>query len=265
VAAGAANEHAAVSALRAALMLLTRLPVGKAPLSPAGLRWGPAFFPLAGAVVGAAGAGVLAVCRPHAGGWLAAVLALAATILLTGALHEDGLADTADAFGGAPPGDRERLFAILKDPRHGSFGVLALVLALLMRAAALARLDGHAPAALLLAAVLSRGTLVWLMAWLPYVTPAALARSAAAAHAGPAQLVVATAATALLAVGVSALGWLDGAAVVRAAAAAAAVTALAGWRFRARAGGITGDLLGASQQLAEIAVLLALVLATAAP
>jgi adenosylcobinamide-GDP ribazoletransferase len=251
----------AVSALRAALMLLTRLPVGRGPLSPAALRWGPALFPVAGAVVGAAGACVLALARPRAGGWVAAALALAATILLTGALHEDGLADSADALGGAPAGDRARLFAILKDPRHGTFGVLALGLSLLTRAAALERLDALAPAALLLAAILSRGALVWLMAWLPYVTPAELARNAAAARAGPAQLVAAAAATAVLAATLPALGWLGATAVVRAAAAAAVVTALCGWRFRARAGGITGDLLGASQQLSEIAVLLALVLA----
>src|SRR5688572_22719341 len=86
---------------RAALMLLTRLPAGRRPLSVAGLRQAPVFFPLVGLLIGALGAGLFYGLRPYLGAAIAALLVMATTALLTGALHEDGLADTADAWGGA--------------------------------------------------------------------------------------------------------------------------------------------------------------------
>lgn len=246
--------EAAWGGLRASFMLMTRLPVGTAPLSIAARRWAAAWFPLVGAVVGAAGAAVFAGVHARLGGFLAATLALSMTAALTGALHEDGLADTADALGGAR--DRERLFAILKDSRIGTYGALTLMLGLLLRIGALDRLADDAPSALLLASVLPRFGLVWLMATLPYVTPSAVSRSADVARAGRGALMVAHALTAaLLAAGIG-MGALSLRTVVAALVAVALCLGLAGWRFRARAGGITGDFLGAAEQVGEVAVLL---------
>ncbi|MBC9180481.1 adenosylcobinamide-GDP ribazoletransferase, partial [Pseudoroseomonas ludipueritiae] len=135
----------------AALGLLTRLPTGWLPQhnSAAGFARSIWAYPLVGLGIGAAGGAVMA-----AGLWLglpplvAALWSLAATLLLTGGFHEDGLADTADGFGGGR--DRARKLEIMRDSRIGSYGVLALVLALGLRAAALAALPTQ-PATLLAA------------------------------------------------------------------------------------------------------------------
>ena len=243
---------------RAALMLLTRLPAGKTALSTAALRQAPVFFPLVGLLVGAIGAGLFHLVRPLAGSSIAALLTLVAMVLLTGALHEDGLADTADAWGGAR-GDRERLFAILKDSRHGTYGVLALCLSVGLRWECLDRLAPAAPGALLLSATLSRTFPVWLMAVLLYVTPPASASSRAAARTTTGHAGVATALAFAIALGLCALEICPPLLAGAAALAAALVTVLAGGSFRSRAGGITGDFLGATQQLTELTILLTFV------
>jgi adenosylcobinamide-GDP ribazoletransferase len=244
-------------------MLLTRVPMGRQPLSTAARRWGAAFFPVVGALIALPGAAVLVVAAPVRGDLLAASLALLLTCLLTGALHEDGLADTADALGGGGA-DRDRVLAILKDSRHGSYGVLALIGSLLIRVAALERLGAAAPVAWLLAAVLARSAVVWLLARLPYVTAGAVARSGDAARAGTPQLAVAT----LLALAIAGAplmlapgDWLSvpaPAALAAAAGGVALATAGAGWLFRRRVGGITGDFLGAAEQVNEALILVVL-------
>jgi adenosylcobinamide-GDP ribazoletransferase len=243
--------------LRAAVMLLTRLPTGRNDSPLAARRWASGWFPVVGVITG----GICAAAQWGLGHLLGPALgaagAIAAGIVVTGALHEDGLGDTADALGGAR--DRAQIFAILKDSRHGTYGVLALVLSVVLRIGAVAQLAGHAPAALILVAVVSRTAMVALLAALPYVTPAEIARSADVARAVLPQVLLAS----LWCAG--ALGALVGLHVVGLTAALAVVamtaltTALAGWRFAVRAGGITGDFLGAGQQIAEIAGLLALV------
>ncbi len=95
-------------AARAAFVFLTRIPVGGFPYSPAEWRWAPAYFPLVGAFVGALAGGVLEGLRPL-GVTAAAYAALAVMLLVTGALHEDGLADTSDALGGGQQDRREGL------------------------------------------------------------------------------------------------------------------------------------------------------------
>lgn len=240
--------------LRAATALLSRLPVGRAPISAAARRWAAAWFPLVGAGLGAAGAGVLMLARPT-GPFLAATLAVAALLLLTGAFHEDGLADTADALGGAS--DRDRLFAILKDSRIGTYGAAALCMSLLVRVGALARLEDGAPAALVLAQSLSRIPPVWLMASLPHVTP--VARSTDVTRPHPLAVSLASV-VAVLGVGLAlARGWIGPGLALAIALLLGGVFVLAAWRFAARAGGITGDFLGATQQVAEVALLLACV------
>jgi adenosylcobinamide-GDP ribazoletransferase len=240
--------------VRAAFAFLTAVPVGGFPYSSREWRWASAHFPLIGVCLGGVllgvwwgGAGI--------GPWVAAVLVAIALALLTGALHEDALADTVDALGGG--GTRERIFEILKDSRIGAYGALAILLSVLLRVALYASLLPHRPLLLVAATALSRAPCVWLMATLDYVTPENVARNAAIAGTTRIQASVATAwSAAVLAVlgALDAIAWGQALAMV---AAAAAVGLVAAWRYRARVGGVTGDLLGATVPIAECAMLLA--------
>ena len=243
---------------RAAFVFLTRLPLGGFPYSAEEWRWAAAWFPLVGLVLGGACAAIWTLVA-LLGPWVAAMSVLVASILLTGAFHEDGLADTADALGGAH--DRAKIFVILKDSRVGAFGALALVTSVAFRLVLLAELGGatraSAPAALLLAHCLARVGPVWLMAALPYAGDAA-SKSRHVTRAGTSQAVVATVVGAAGAGAVVASAGATGAAGALAAFTAMALaTALCGLRFRARAGGVTGDFLGATEQVNEIVILAA--------
>ncbi len=232
---------------RLALMLLTRLPVGSLP-EPAP-PMGAAFwaYPLAGAVVATAPAllywGGAQVWPPL----LAALLALGLGILLTGALHEDGLADLADSSGGST---RARKLEILRDSRIGSYGALALILSIGLRATALASAPTPAMGAWALVglAAASRAPLPWMMVNLPPARPGGLG---AAAQAGATKGGVwAAAALGGALVGVAFSGFsFWGVAILPAMFFAAC--GVAWWAMR-RLGGYTGDVLGAMQQAAEI-------------
>ena len=243
-----------------ALQFLTRLPVPRwvgfeAHWLPQATR----YFALVGALVGAFGAAVALAALQLWPPAIAAALAVAATLWLSAALHEDGLADTCDALFGAAP--RERALAIMKDSRIGSYGAAALCLSLLLRvlllAALLTRDPWLAAAACVAAHCAGRGAAVALMAGLPYAGDASqakaqpLAREPGRAGAGWALL---TSAAAL------ALAGLAVPALAQAAAAAGGLAllllALRGWLLR-RLGGHTGDTLGAAEQLGEVVVLLA--------
>jgi adenosylcobinamide-GDP ribazoletransferase len=150
------------------------------------------------------------------------------------------------------------VFAILKDSRIGSYGATALVLSLLLRAALIARLGGAAAGALLLVGAASRLAPVWLMSVLPYVTPDDVARSGAVARTGRVQAVCGTVLTAAIAVALVCTDLVSRSSVLLCAPVALATAALLGWRFFRRVGGVTGDLLGATQQLTECALLLTL-------
>ncbi|WP_437777217.1 adenosylcobinamide-GDP ribazoletransferase [Sorangium sp. So ce1097] len=242
---------------RAATTFLTRVPVGGFPYADADWRWASAWFPFVGAGLGAAQAAAwLLVDR--GGALVAACVAVALGLLLTGAFHEDGLADTADALGGAF--DRARMFEILKDSRIGSFGAAALIVVLVLRIALLARLDAAAPVALVLTQCLSRTPPIWLMVALPYVTQGG-SRSRPVAQAALPQALVGSAWPALALAAAHAAGAISAAEAAAMVGAAAAAAVICGVRFRARAGGITGDFLGATQQVAECAALLALAVA----
>jgi adenosylcobinamide-GDP ribazoletransferase len=249
------SPRALLSGARAALAFLTRIPCGKQPVSATALHFAPVWFPVVGY-----GLGFLAclvwVSLERAGFMVTAVACVAALALVTGALHEDGLADTADALGGAY--DREKLFAILKDSRIGSFGATALILVLLLRIVALAKLGPVAMGGLLVGQTLSRTTPVWLMVALPYVTPAETARSSPLAGIKMFHALVASA-FAAVAMGVVVLGkLLPLQAVLLSVLLSVLIAVLCGWRFHARAGGITGDFLGATQQLTDAAILVGL-------
>jgi adenosylcobinamide-GDP ribazoletransferase len=242
---------------RAAMTFLTRIPVGGFPYCEADFRWASAWFPLVGLLLGAAQA-VVFTATSRAGSFAAAALTVGFGMLLTGAFHEDGLADTADALGGAY--ERERLFEILKDSRVGSFGAGALAVVLVLRIALLARLGVAAPLALVLTQSLSRTPPIWMMVALPYVTSDAAAKSRLVTRAGAAQALVATAWPALAIAVAVAQRWLSLPEAAAMLACIAAVALLCAQRFHARAGGITGDFLGATQQVGECAALLALAL-----
>ena len=239
--------------LRVAACFLTRLPVPWPPDAPAdALARSMRLFPLAGAGIGLAAGLVWALALWFgAPALVAALLALAAQALLTGALHEDGLADVADGFGGGR--SRERALEIMRDSRIGSYGTLTLVLSVGLRAAALAALAWDprtGVAALAAAGAVSRATCTALLAWLPPARPDGLGAGAGR----PRSEAVFTALGLALCLALLLLGLRHGLAAL--ALAALAAWALAGLARR-RIGGQTGDVLGAAQQLAEVAVLCA--------
>lgn len=242
-----------------ALQFLTRLPVRLGRFEPAWLNDCVRHFPLVGALVGAVGAAVLLGASQLWPAWIAAVLALAATVALTGGFHEDGLADTFDALGGAVP--RERALLIMKDSRIGSYGALALGLSLLLRAALLAVLTTRpalgAIAALLASHAFARAAAVGVMVSLPYGGDVDHAKAKPLALAvAPRNFGIALAWCGLLLAALAAGGVYLPRLLASAVAAALAALLMREW-LRCRLGGYTGDGLGATEQLAEIAVLLA--------
>ena len=242
---------------RAALTFLTRIPVGGFPYTAADFRWASAWFPFVGLLLGVLAA-LLYCCTLRAGALAAATLTVGLGMLITGAFHEDGLADSADALGGAF--ERQRIFEILKDSRIGAFGAAALATAIILRIVLLARLGEAAPLALFLTQSLSRLPPVWMMVAMDYVTSDAVAKSRLMTRAELPQAAVATiwpAAAIVWAISSGVLGVREAAAMVFATAAVALYCAR---RFQVRAGGITGDFLGMTQQVGECAALLAMAL-----
>jgi adenosylcobinamide-GDP ribazoletransferase len=248
----------ALRGVRAAFAFLTTLPVGGFPYSSRDWRWASAHFPLIGSCLGGLLLGVW-FGGARLGPYVAAVLVVTAAAVLTGALHEDALADTADALGGGK--DRDQILAILKDSRIGTYGALAVVLPVLLRVTLLAALLPIRPAILVAATTLARTPCVWLLAKLDYVTPEHLAKNTAIARSGPFQASVATLFSLLVLAVLIAIDAITSGQALLMAAAAVAVGLIAGWRYRARLGGVTGDLLGATVPLTECAVLLAAALA----
>jgi adenosylcobinamide-GDP ribazoletransferase len=243
-----ATFRAALRGVRAAFVFLTRIPVGGHPYAPADWIWAPASFPLVGLVLGALLAALDRLLWPL-GPLAGATFVVTASLLLTGALHEDGLADTSDALGGSI--DRDTMFRILKDSRIGTFGACALLVSIVGRIALLARMGHGALGALMLVGCAARVGPVWQMVTLPYVSPAGKSRDLAGT--GILQGAVATAWLALASAFAVGTGTTTRARLVSLAIVVAAVTALTSWRFVRRAGGITGDFLGATEQICELA------------
>lgn len=248
--------------LRAAVNHLTRIPAGGFPYSDDEWTWATACLPMVGAAIGALAAGVW-VATSRAGHLVSAILVVGATAWLTGAIHEDGLADTADALGGGR--DRARILAILKDSRIGAFGAVALVVALHLRVALPARLGATAPLALVLAGAASRLGPVWLMGALSYVTSPDVAKSAPLVGVRRVHVAFATSSLFLLSCALWASGAFRLVDLALVWASIAGVTFVLGWQFHKRVGGITGDFLGAAQQVSECAMLLALGLSRGDP
>ncbi len=239
---------------RIACIFLTRLPLK--PGREIGLRDladAVYMFPAVGVLVGAAG-GLVFMLAAGFGlpGLPASVLAVAAMVAVTGALHEDGLADTADALGAGD--DREKALAVMRDSRIGTYGALALLLVVLARLAALSSFwdPGFFLRAAVAAAAASRAAMPVVMLLQPSARASGLAAAAGRPDAARvwAGIGLALALSLLL---------LPAAAALKAAAAAALVAAAAAAWLGRRFGGCTGDTLGAVQQLAEVAFLLAVV------
>jgi len=231
----------------AAFQYFTRLPmpawVGH---SAAQLQGTARYFSLVGVLVGGAGALTFWTTSLILPAPLPAILSTAVTILLTGALHEDGLADTFDGLGGGAT--RERALEIMKDPRIGTFGVIALVLTLLIKIAALNALPVPiAPFALIAGHAFSRACAISLLFVSNYVgTPEQSRARPVARTMSNGEFFVATVIGVVPMLGCGIYG------IVAGLFAVPVWLTLARWFIR-RLGGFTGDTLGATQQLTEIA------------
>ncbi len=240
----------ALADLRAALGLLTRLPLRYPTATPRGAAAAWA-YPVAGVIIGVM-AGMVAGLSLFLGltPAVAAALTLAAQAMLTGAMHEDGLADSADGLWGG--WDKVRRLEIMKDSHIGSYGVLALILVTLARWSALSALlaTGSHFGTIIAVAALSRAPMAVLMAWLPNARATGLSQLVGR----PTPKVAGLAVLIGVAVGLVLTGWN----AVGMVAFAGLVTLGLGLTARAKIGGQTGDILGACQQLAEAAALCSL-------
>jgi adenosylcobinamide-GDP ribazoletransferase len=229
----------------------TRAPLGPGTIEPDALARGAWAFPLVGALVGLACGIVFAIAIALALPPLAAsLLAVGAGVLITGALHEDGLADTADGFGGGR--DVAAKLAIMRDSRSGAFGVLALLFSVGLRAAAIDAIGTRwaVLGALVAAHAVGRGGLAAALRALPPAREDGL--GAAAGEPEPAGVGWSLGIAAVLA-----LAGLGIAAGIIALAVAALTMAGIGALARAQIGGQTGDVLGAIEQGGETVMLLA--------
>jgi adenosylcobinamide-GDP ribazoletransferase len=236
-----------IRSLRSAVAFLTVIPAADATGSP-GERLGRAYFPVVGALVGLLAGVALIVVTAVAGPWVGAVGAVAVLALLTGGLHLDGLADAADGLFGV--GSLERRLEVMRDPRVGSFGAVALVIVLFGDVAALASMTpARALVALVVAGALSRLAILVVVVAAPYRRESGLGTAAQGGH-KVFDLLLGAALTAAACL-------LD----PRRAAVAALVVALAGTVVvaiaRRRIGGVTGDIYGAVTEIGQLAALVA--------
>lgn len=241
--------------LAAAIAFLTRLPVAtrvafRAEDVARSARW----FPLVGVLIGGfyvAGLRGFATIFPPL---VTAVLLVAMEAILTGALHLDGLADTADGFGSGRT--RDDVLRIMRDHAIGSYGAVALILVIALKSAAIAALIARPRAwmYLILMPVLGRWSSVLLSATQPYArrgdANASSGLGAVTDHVGRMELLIASVTAIALAAGLA--RWTG----VASCGVVAAGTAVWAWRCRRRIGGVTGDTLGAGIELSESLLLL---------
>ncbi|MGZ8367931.1 MAG: adenosylcobinamide-GDP ribazoletransferase [Rhodoplanes sp.] len=237
--------------IKIAVLFLTRLPFAHAaPVEGADIARAGWAMPIAGALVGAIGAAVYWLAfRLGLAPLVCATLTVAATLGVTGCLHEDGLADTADGFGGGAT--RERKLAIMRDSRTGTYGACALVLSILLRVGSLAALAEPAlvAPALIAAHVAARATLPIFMR----LTPPARADGLSAGAGRPSLGAAVTAG--LIGAAALALALPVTTAFIGMMALAAAIGCIA-WISNRQIGGQTGDVAGALEQAGESLVLL---------
>jgi adenosylcobinamide-GDP ribazoletransferase len=237
--------------IKTGLAFLTRLPlVTDTPSTGADIARASWTFPVIGAGIGAIGA--LAYAIAHGLGlhpFVCGTLAVGATLLITGALHEDGLADTADGFGGG--GTREKKLEIMRDSRVGTYGAAALILSILLRAGAIASLaePALAAAALIAANAGARAAMPVFMRGVGRARPDGLSAEAGAPPQGSASIAILIG----LAIVWACLGF--GAMLLSLVLVAAALVLMA-WLSTSQVGGQTGDVLGGVEQASEVLILL---------
>jgi adenosylcobinamide-GDP ribazoletransferase len=229
-----------------AFQFLTRLPVPQVGFAPDGLARAVKFFPLVGLVIGSGAALLEKLLAPHLDRPASALAVLLYLVLITGCLHEDGLADVADSMGGW---SREQRLTILRDSRIGSYGVTALVLSLLSRAVLLAGLPiEHFTAYLVSAHVLCR----WSMLPLSYYLPPAREKEGQGARIAGLTSTFSLIAGSLFTIATVIVALRK--AAIAPLLSAMAVPLLSGFFYARKFGGVTGDCFGATNQLTEIAV-----------
>src|SRR6478736_1237679 len=219
--------------------------------SPANFVRAHRVFPVVGALIGAA-VGLLCLGLRYIGvpDLAASALALGASAILTGALHEDGLADVADGFGGGR--DREAKLEIMRDSRLGTYGALILLVSFAAKSSALAAIpDGYVVPALIAAHALARGILPFMSLNLPYARNDGLARNAGQPDLSTAGFAIIFA----LLLALLSLSWSN--ALLSALAAALSGLGIA-WLAQRQIGGQTGDVLGGAEQVGETAILVLL-------
>lgn len=240
-----------MSGIRSAVAFLTRVPLtADSPPGGSAVPW----FPIVGAGIGAFAGGLYAGAYQIMPSPLAALIAVTSGILLTGALHEDGFADTADALGSGSTG--ETGLQIMRDSRLGTYGSIAVVVSILGRVLAVGALEPiHAFVALVMAHALGRTAAVVLMATTKPARADGLGRTGALSVTFSGVWIAVTIGLAITgALG----GWWVLPAVVLAAVGLIWLRAICLVRFS----GVTGDVLGAAEQLSELAVLTVVVVVT---
>jgi len=240
-----------------AVMFLTRLPVLRlVKYDLEHLSKSTVYFPLVGAIVGSVGALTLWIASLKFPSTLAVLISMAATILLTSAFHEDGLADSADGFGGGYT--KERILEIMKDSRIGTYGAIALWLFLTAKLLLLSEIfkqdNSLTLSTLVVAHLLGRYSSLPLIFTLDYARNEATSSKPFAEKASAKCLVVASLYT--LCLSMLLLEWR----AFWAISAVLFMTLLSGIYFKKRIGGITGDALGAANQLSELCVYMAIYL-----
>ena len=236
--------------LKASIAFLTRLPVTHTPAAGADISRAAWAFPLAGVLIALITAVVYAAAHKIGSPpWVAAALAVAATLAVTGALHEDGLADTVDGFGGGDT--RERKLDIMRDSRIGTYGVCALTLSVLLRVSAIASLGNPVVVlwALIAAHGAARAAIPVFMALVPPARRDGLA-FAAGRPSGDRVITASVLGILILAIGLGpSLG-------IAALILLLVAIVLIAWLSVVQIDGQTGDVLGAVEQVCEIVVLL---------
>jgi adenosylcobinamide-GDP ribazoletransferase len=233
--------------LATAFQFLTRLPMPSVTFEEDSLSRSVKFFPLVGLAVGSGAALLQSVLIVHLARPLTAFVVLTYLVLITGCLHEDGLADTADGFGGG--WTKERVLAILRDSRIGSYGAIALVLSLLARYLLLASL----PMERFIAYVISAHVLCrWSSLPLSYFLPPAREQEGQGAR-----IAKLTSFSSLLfgsALSTAIVIFALRRSSVAPLLVAPLIVLVSGWFYNKKIGGITGDCFGATNQLTEIAI-----------
>lgn len=236
-----------INELLLAFQFMTRIPISGLPHEDSSLARAAKFFPVVGLAVGL----IAVVIQRALAGWLQppmlALVLIIYLVLITGALHEDGLADAADGFGGG--WTRDKILSIMRDSRIGSFGAVAIALSLLSRfilisGTSAARLPGF----LVASSVLCRWTSLPLGFWLPYAREDQGLGGAVAGRLPLSSLLWGTGFAVLAVGGALGLGcllpWLI----------TFVVTAASGLYFKRHIQGVTGDCFGATNQIAEVAI-----------